>query len=257
MALSRRLMVFFLVSYVFTWSGYLGNALWPSPNWPGMNPLGPLISLLLVLPFFGGRAAIGAWWRRVRNFRAPASIWAAAILGPIAIVAVSIIAATAVGATVHFETALPLVDFLVLIPLMIFLGPLQEELSFRAHGQHELQQQMPAAIAALWIGLGVAIWHFPLFITGSIPPTIAVTLFAVSIVYAWLYVAGGSIWPVVALHWAQNLFGGELAGSILDADGRETQVLILTLCYILWAGFLIWRLGWNLGRNAIPAPKPV
>ncbi len=256
MALRGRLIAFFLVSYAFTWSGYLGKALWPSPNWPGMNPLGPLISLLVVVPFFGGRSALGEWWQRIRIFRAPGPIWAAAIVGPIAIVLVSVIAARALGATVHYESAPPIVDFVVLMPIMIFLGPLPEELSFRGYGQHELQERIPAAIAALWIGLGVAIWHLPLFITGSISLTIAVTLFAVSVVYAWLYIAGGSIWPVVGLHWAHNLFGGELAGSILDAGGRETQVLILTLCYILWAVLLVWRLGLNLGHAAAPVLEP-
>ena len=53
----------------------------------------------------------------------------------------------------------------------------------------------------------LSIWHLPLFISGEDPWLIAVAVMAVSVVYAWLFVAGGSVWPVVIVHFTHNYLG--------------------------------------------------
>ena len=95
---------------------------------------------------------------------------------------------------------------------MLIAGPAPEELSFRGYGQHELQQEMSPLNAAIWIGIGVLIWHVPLFLFGEVPWPFIVTLVAVSVVYAWLYQLGGSVWPLVTLHFVVNYFGGDWFG---------------------------------------------
>ena len=160
-------------------------------------------------------------WQRIIRFRAPLRVYATAFLLPLGIILISI------GTALLFGTPSgPLPDnrpedFLILIPVMLIAGPMPEELSFRGFGQHSLQQTLSPLLSALLIGLGVLIWHVPLFLFAGLPPVIAVTLPAVSVVHAWLYARGGSLWPLVVLHWVQNYFGGEYLGRIFAPEHRS------------------------------------
>ena len=172
-----------------------------------------------------------------------------AFLVPLGIILVSIGTALLIGTP---ALALPdngPADFLIAIPVALIAGPMPEELSFRGHGQHELQQKVSPLAAALLIGLGVLIWHLPLFFFAGLPPVIAVTLPAVSVVYAWLYARGGSLWPLVALHWEQNYFGGEYFGRMFTPEHSFAWLAILTSCYLVWAVAVAWREGPTLGKR--------
>lgn len=238
-----RILVFFALAYALSWFGHLGNWLWPSPYWPlPMNPLGPLVAAPVAIALFDGWDGVKDWARRTVRFRAPAWVYLVAFAVPLAIILVSLGSTILLGATPQALPPYGPIDFLVGIPLVLIAGPATEEPAFRGYGQFELQKQMTPLSAAILIGLGVIIWHLPLFVLGNIPWIIAVTLIAVSVVYAWLYISGGSIWPVVAVHFVQNYFGGEYLGQALkDSDDQFTYLGILTLCYIAWAGLIALR----------------
>ena len=124
-----------------------------------------------------------------------------------------------------------------------------EELSFRGYGQHSLQQSLSPLVSALWIGLGVLIWHLPLLLRGDVPPQIAVALPAVSVVYAWFYARGGSLWPLVVLHWVQNYFGGNYFGLIFAPEYSHVWLSVLAGAYVIWAVLIAWREGPSLGQH--------
>jgi membrane protease YdiL (CAAX protease family) len=248
----RRILLFFLVTYALSWFGWLGNWVVPSDNWPEMNPLGPLIAAPLVIWFTEGGAGVAAWWRRILHFRAPLSVYAVAFLIPLAIILAAIGLAAATGAATRPLPERGLAEFLILVPVMLLLGPAPEELSFRGYGQHEMQTAITPLSAALWIGIGVLIWHTPLFLSGSVPWPFIVTIVAVSVVYAWLYRRGGSLWPLVTLHFVVNYFGGEWLGEII-AEGQVLYAIYYAVFYVLWAGFIVWRFGPELGRRPLHA----
>jgi membrane protease YdiL (CAAX protease family) len=141
------------------------------------------------------------------------------------------------------------IEFLILIPIMLIAGPLPEELSFRGYGQHELQKETTPLTAAIWIGIGVLIWHTPVFLTGDVPWPFIVTIVAVSVVYAWLYQVGGSVWPLVTLHFSVNYFGGEWLGAMIAPEGQVTYALWFAAFYVAWVAVLVWRYGPDLGRT--------
>jgi uncharacterized protein len=240
---------FFLLAYLFSWFGILGNYLSPSDNWPSMNPLGPLMAAPLAIWWFGGGAALRQWWQRILQFRAPLWVYAAAFLIPLTIILVSIGGALLLGTPSRPLTLAPAVEYLVLIPLIVLAGPMPEELSFRGHGQHELQKSMSPLSAALWIGLGVAIWHIPLYFVEGLPWPIFFALPAVSVVYAWFYQRSGTLWPLVVLHWVQNYFGGNLLGTMFAPEDSTVWLSLLAAGYISVAAFLVWREGPALGRR--------
>ncbi len=250
----RRILAFFLLSYALSWFGLLGNWLFPAGFWPmPMNPFGPLLAAPIVIAFTEGRAGLVRWLRRIMRFSAPARVYAVAFLVPLAIIVVSVLLAKAVGVSTAALPAREAGEWLILIPIILILGPAPEEPAFRGFGQHELQATMSPLAAGLWIGLGVLVWHLPLLVLGEIPPPLVVTLIAVSVIYAWLYVAGGSIWPLVTLHFVQNYFGAEYLGTIFADADAWVWTGFLTLFYVAWAVLLAVRLGPSLGRRVQPA----
>ena len=251
--IQRRIVIFFLVTYALSWFGWLGRWIVPSDNWPDMNPLGPPLAALLVIWFTEGAAGLGVWWRRIIRFRARLWIYAAAALIPLAVILASIWLATVSGAATQPLPEREFAEFLILVPIMLLLGPLPEEISFRGYGQPELQKEISPLNAAIWIGIGVLIWHTPLFLLGNVPWPFIVTIVAVSVVYAWLYQLSGSVWPLITLHFVVNYFGGEWLGEMIADDGQVVYSLYYMAFYVIWAAFIVWRYGPELGRTKQPA----
>jgi uncharacterized protein len=250
--IQRRIVLFFLVAYALTWFGWLGNWLVPGPYWLlPMNPFGPIIAAPLVIWFTEGRDGVSVWWRRILRFKAPVWVYAVAFFVPLGIIVISMILAVSFGAIAGPLPYYAPIELLLGIPIALIAGPAPEEPAFRGYGQHELQETMSPLNAALLIGLGVLIWHTPVFLTGNIPWPLVITLIAVSVVYAWLYQVGGSVWPLVTLHFVQNYFGGEYFGTMFANGSQLIYIGILTALYVVWAGGLAWWNGPSLGRRPL------
>lgn len=250
-----RLSVFFTLACALTWFGIAGNAIWPSDIWPQpMNPLGPLLAAPIAILLTDGRAGLRAWGARLIGFRAPAWVYLTALAGPLLIIVASVALAALSGAVIRPLPALDPIDFVLAIPLVLIMGgPVGEELAFRGLAQHELQRQMTPLIAALIIGVGVVIWHAPLVMAGEIGWPMAICIVAVSVVYAWLYRMGGSVWPLVVLHFSVNYFGPNYFGSMLaDPQGQFVYRLFFVAFYVIWAGWIAWRFGPRLTGRIRP-----
>ena len=252
-----RVLLFFVTAYAFTWFGNLGNLIHASDWWPRpMFPLGPIIAAPLVIGITEGRAGLKAWWTRIRRFRAPAWLYAVAVGGTSILIALSVGLALLLGA--RMPTAVQWAGWPAILwslPIGILDGPAPEELSFRGFGQYELQQTMSPFAASLWIGLGVLVWHFPILFTGGIPWPIAIALPAVSVVYAWMYQAGQSVWPLVALHATVNMVSGVYVGSMFSKRDDELYIVFFTLGFVAWAVGLRLTLGRDLGAPGEPTPS--
>ena len=254
-----RLLVFFVTAYALTWFGNLGNWIHPSDWWPRpMFALGPIIAAPLVIGFTEGRAGLKAWWFRICRVRAPSWLYVAAVGGTLALIALSVGLALLFGA--RMPTAAQWARWPVIfatLPIGILAGPAPEEPAFRGFGQYELQQTMSAFAASLWIGLGVLVWHFPILVTGGIPWPIAIALPAVSVVYAWMYQVGQSVWPLVALHLTVNQVSGVYFGSMFTKHDDELYIGFFTLGLVAWALALRLRLGPGLGGQGTQRAEPM
>ncbi len=253
-AVRRRIVFFFLLSYAFTWWGFALAWLVPSQTWAATNfALGPLIAAPMVIWATDGREGLMRWLRRLIRFRAPAWVYTAAFFVPLGIAALATIFAIAVGTPTGHLPVFTFGDLILFFVIVLIEGPFPEEATFRGFGQHELQEETSPFAASLWIGLGVVIWHLPLFISGEDPWLIAVTVMAVSVVYAWLYCCGGSIWPVVIVHFTHNYFGAGFFQEAFAEGNRLPFVVFLTVFYVVWATLIVRRLGTSLGRKQQPA----
>ncbi len=70
-----------------------------------------------------------------------------------------------------------------------------------------------------------------------------------SVVYAWLYVSGGSPWPVVTVHFVVNYFGSEFLGVVVsDPATQMVYAQIYAGFYVTWAVLIVLLTGPSLGR---------
>jgi membrane protease YdiL (CAAX protease family) len=244
-----RVGMFFLLAYAFTWAGNLGNWLWPSDYWMApMNPLGPIIAAPLAIWLAEGRSGLIAWLRRIGRFRAPAKVYAAAFVIPLAIIGTAMGLTAMTGATMLPVPQISVGEAILMVPVLLLMGPATEEPAFRGYGLDTLQRTMSPLAAALIIGCGVAIWHLPLLLLGSMAWPWAVCIVLVSVVYAWLYNVGGSVWPLVLLHFTVNFFGSEFLGEVVSSPATQaTYAIIYAGLYAVWAAYLVWRHGPALG----------
>jgi membrane protease YdiL (CAAX protease family) len=252
--IQRRVILFFLLSFPLTWWGFGLVWLFPSQTWANTNfALGPLIAAPIAIWLTEGRDGLMRWLRRLARFRAPVWVYTAAFFVPLGIPALTTILTLATGIAPGPVPNLGPDELVFYAVLVAIAGPIPEELTFRGYGQHELQTGMAPLTASLWIGVGVVIWHLPLLISGQIPWLIVITIMAVSVVYAWIYCGGGSVWPVVIVHFTHNYFGTAFFQEIFAPADRMTFVAILTIFYIVWVGLIVWRLGPSLGLKQQPA----
>ncbi len=256
-ALLSRLICFFALSYAFTWFGSLGNWIWPSDAWPvPMNPIGPFLAAFVVVLSFGGWPAVREWLGRILVFRAPPAVYAISFFGPLAIIFLSVWLAWFAGAKTQPPPLYSAGQLLMFIPVVLIEGPAPEEVSFRGYGLHHLQEFVSPLAASVLVGLGVIVWHLPLIISGELPLAILAALCGVAVVYGWLYQIGGSVWPLVVLHFVQNYVGGGLASPMMvDQQGQILFLAVLGGFYLLWAVALVAVHGVELGRVKNPTVR--
>jgi membrane protease YdiL (CAAX protease family) len=246
----RNVLLFFLLSFPLTWWGFALAWLNPSLGWEASNfPLGPLIAAPIVIWFTAGREGLMRWLKRLAIYRAPLWVYTVSFFVPLGLAVLCIIFAIAAGAKIGVVPTFTFADLVLFTGIVLIAGPLPEEVTFRGHGQHELQEEMSPFTASLWIGLGVLVWHLPLLIWGELPWQIAFAIIAVSVVYAWLYVQGGSLWPLVILHFVVNFFGAGFFQEMLQPESRIYYATFLMIFYVGWAALIYWWHGPQLGRK--------
>jgi membrane protease YdiL (CAAX protease family) len=251
MKVTTKIFIFFVLSWLYSWSGNIGDFFFPSDFWKTpMISQGPILAAITVIFLTEGWKGLGVWLRRVLQFKAPLYVYGAALFGTLAIIFASVSLTMLIsGDSPKPEEIAALPSVLMAAPMIVFLGgPFGEEPGFRGYGQHTLHQVMSPLTASLWVGLGVLVWHIPQFVVGGITPGIAVAIVAVSVVYAWLYQAGGSVWPLIVLHGTVNTINGVFFGRMLDAQEKLIEQGFISFFFVCWAVFLAWRLGPTLGH---------
>ena len=212
------LISFFVLTYAVAW------LLWaPLVNFrdrvPG--PLGFVLVLLgslvpstvgvLFVALLRGHSGVRTLFRRLLHARIGLR-WYLAVL------AVTMLAPLAVGVTILFGGATPVVDntifgVLFLFAFSIFPGSaVGEELGWRGFALPRLQARHTALKSSLIIGILWGSWHLPLWLTGteshpiSLYGPLVVAVIASSVICTWLYNnTRGSLLIIVLYHAAINL----------------------------------------------------
>lgn len=257
----HRFSVFVTLTFVLTWIPWVAVI--------ALSRTGdPVTSMGLLLiggfgPFFaavvvavaGGDAR--TWFRNLVSVRAPARVWAAAVLVPVALYVLAIGLFVLVGGGFDRAGVLPAVAIPAITLTTLIRGGLEEP-GWRGLALPVLQRRVGAFRASLVIGAIWAVWHAPLFLlSGSSQAGTPFALYAaavvgISVVTTWLYNAGGGrpLVPVV-FHTLSNTVSVTTAGGVVG-DDVASQVALLIVVWTLVA-ILVWRYGTDrLSSNPLP-----
>jgi membrane protease YdiL (CAAX protease family) len=145
---------------------------------------------------------------------------------------------TAIPALPSFIWAIIPIGFLInsLYATFILWG---EEFGWRGYLQIRLFSENPL-LAAVTTGIIWGIWHYPLNLRGyNFPehPVLGLAVFPVStvllsIIFGWLRLRSGSVWPACLAHAATNAIGGSLT-ILLFLGGPD-------LLFTSYVGLLGW-----------------
>ena len=265
--LSHRLIQFFALTFVWSWSCWLLAAIAkPGSNYASstlffLGGFGPSLAAIAVVAMSGGKAGLRVWLQRCLTWRGKPGWLVLAFLAPLAILTLAAGAHIALGGSVPPPPAISHMGLFVANFFLVFLvgGPLGEELGWRGFALPALQQQLGWRTASLALGAVWGVWHLPLFFisksaqnSGSIV-AFFVLIVATSIFYTWLYnrsnrgvFHAGSVVTALALHTASNSW--PMLVPVLPSDAEQRP-------YLFVVGLVVAAAIWLLARGDDLAPR--
>lgn len=249
-SVARQIIVFFVLTFVLSWSLWLPAARAPDPAsvpalW-GLGSFGPSLAGLIVLGLFHGPAGLRGLGRRLVRWRVRPRWYVVALGLPSALAAgVVLLDQTLRGVPLSLTPVVPAAQIPVVFLVILGLGgPLNEELGWRGMALPALQRMLPPWAASLVLGGFWAAWHLPLFwIPGAsqaglpIAPILA-QIVALSILFTWLYNrTHGSLLLALLFHAALNATGAVLP--LLPTATGSTQAMLLTVAATVGAALVV------------------
>jgi CAAX protease family protein len=197
-----------------------------------------------------------------------------AVLGPVAIIALSFGIAAAFG-VVRFPSpgpgfGRPILSLAIttIIFTVVLLG---EEIGWRGYLLFRVAELTSGRRAAVLTGAFHAIFHLPLLLLTTtyqsegkrwiVVPMVMVTLTLAGVWYGWLRLWSGSIWPVSLSHSAfNNLMEGVAGVAIATSPAMMAYVttetgVVTMIIMVLVASYLLTRRAADF-KKAEPAPRP-
>ena len=250
---SRRLLLFFVLAFGFSWAFWVPEALvaegvlagWPTL--PALGAFGPSVAGFVMAYADRGRAGVSDLAARtVDTGFAPRWLVVALVLFPLlAVLALGY--ATSQGV----EPAYPWAGDLVVLPaafvfILLLGGPVQEEFGWRGYALDPLQGRLGATGGGAVLGLAWGLWHLPLFYV----PTqtvyynrpmwgLFVSIVMLSVLMTWVYNnTGGSLLVMLLMHTAFNWSHGMLPSLESDAGALAFLALqaVVTLAVVVYFG---------------------
>ena len=208
--------VFFLVSYVVTWTLFFVAAPMPSGALRGLLfLLGTFTPGFVALAFTArgeGRGGVLSLLRRLVDGRVAVGWYLFAIGYVLAIkLAVALALRVATGAWPRFGDVPWYLLILATVGSTVMGGQAGEELGWRGYALPRLAARFGFGGAGVLLGVLWAGWHLPLFFVpgadtlGQSFPLYLIQVTALSVAMTWLYVnTRGSLLPVMLMHAAVN-----------------------------------------------------
>lgn len=234
----RSVVLFFLLTFAFTWGLQLPGILAQQELLPGapraylpfamLGVFGPLVAATALAWRQGRAPAVKALYAPLLQWRVHVGWYAAALL-PAALLCLLLVLlnlAGREGPVAYVPTAATLVLAVVI--------SIAEEVGWRGYALARMQRLFGAFGASALLGVLWYVWHIPMFIGMAVPLDLVLVMLlyfvGASLVFTWIYNgSGGSLLLAVAAHLAAHLNNSHRA--------LPAEVLPLVAHAIVYAAF--------------------
>lgn len=228
---------FMIFACLFGWVFFIAAALGAELTPDGM-PLGPLLAAAIVAASMG-RAGLKEWGRRLVTFRAGLGWYALAVVAPVAIISIAVLANTALGAPL--PTSAQLAASWVDIPgnfltFLIAVG-IGEEAGWMAFAAVLLLRRHPFITAWLILSAMRVFWHLPLMLNGDLSWVLGIGgNIAFQFLLLWLFQRTNQRWFLAAIwHAMLNATGGKFFFQMVQGEDQARLGVLMTAGYVLAA----------------------
>lgn len=211
----RPFLVFYSLALVISWSFWIPVVVSSQslpPSWWFVfcliaGAFGPTLSAILLTAMEGGPFAVRRLFGRLLRWRVDVCWYLAALLLPASLAFCAIALYVLFGGVApQLYSPVPWYSLpAYFLAVLLFVGPLPEEIGWRSYALPILQAKRSALTASVILGLSWALWHLPLAWTGDafwhgVPfPLFALAMIALAILFTWTYNGTGGSLPVVLL----------------------------------------------------------
>ena len=228
---------FVVGTFVTSWSLWVVALLLDGSDWA--EPLriagtfGPALAALVARRRRSGQPVVGEALRSHLRWRGTgASVLLAASLPP-TMIGLALAVDVGLGGSWSVQWPPALAWPVILVFVLVFGGPLGEELGWRGHLLPQLERRGGPVRATVLVGVIWTAWHLPLFLmTDTVQSELPLWLFAwqilaTSFVYTWLrHRTPRSLVPVLVLHTSFNVSVGI---GLVGPDGPNTRAIVVAL----------------------------
>lgn len=251
---TKRLLIFFILTFVWSWSCWLLAPVVQPESAKAASTLfflggfGPSIAAVIVVGASGGRAGLHAWLAKCLQWRIGWGWVLLALLSPLAILTLAAAGHMALGGAVPASPAMGHVGMLIANFFLVFLvgGPLGEEFGWRGYALPAMQERLGWRSASLGLGIIWGVWHLPLFFVAESSQSngsmaaFFVLIVATSVFYTWVYQrSSGSVLPALTLHTASNSWPSLVP--VLPSDANQRPYLFVVGLVVIAAVWLLAR----------------
>jgi membrane protease YdiL (CAAX protease family) len=240
---------FWGIAYLTFFVGYFLYVLYPSELW-NFVIWSVALGGALVTGIADGRDGLKTYFSRIIRWRVGLKWYAVALFLPLAMRLAAFGLNIVSGATVSTNIQWPAwPDLITEILIVFFLIGLGEEPGFRGFALPRLMVGRSALAASLILGVLHAIWHLPLFITGSDSPINILIIISGAVLITWLFNhTNGSVLMIMLLHASVDLWVGLFNPLFSGADAAR-HATWLVVVYVATALILVLVTGPNLART--------
>jgi membrane protease YdiL (CAAX protease family) len=239
----------------FGWILYILRWLGVNVGTPSNVPLGVVLAAAVVAAVMG-RAALKEWGRRLLTLRASFGWYALAMLAPVVIIVVSVLANHAFGAPLPSSAQLAAWPELPLVfAFMLVLVGIGEETGWTAFAAPRLLNRHSFITAWVILSAIRVFWHLPLMLTGELPWVLGIIgNIAFQFLMLWVFGRTG-VWLLVGIwHAMLNTVGGSFFFQMVQGADQARLGVLMSVAYLLSAVAVYLADRSRLHRRHVPHP---
>ncbi|MFO7827983.1 MAG: type II CAAX endopeptidase family protein [Bacteroidales bacterium] len=223
---------FIIITFLFSWGLWMLMILSSKGLLPFYFPtnflgsFGPAVGAIIVVWVSKGKPGIKKLFKSLFQWKSPFKTYLFAFCLIVLIYGLSIFITFLISpSAIEFKKTPNVAELIIyFFIVLIFGGPLGEEIGWRGFLQPQLQKKYNPFLTTLIIAVIWFLWHIPLFWlegaaqAGESIPLFAVTVFTMTFLFTWLYIqSNGSLLLAILFHTSINFISGILVPEILPS----------------------------------------